>query len=124
MAHELAHVRRWDHWVNVVQRIIEAFLFFHPAVWLVSNRIRREREHCCDDLAAVCAGGGKETAMNRVGYADSIVRAAELIRAARRSPRDRYPVASVAATGSGQGDQRDWLASAKRSDAARDARAG
>jgi hypothetical protein len=40
----------------VIQRLIEAFLFFHPAVWFVSNRIRREREHCCDDLAAACAG--------------------------------------------------------------------
>ena len=48
LLHELAHVRRWDNAVNLAQRTVEAFLFFHPAVWLVSNWIRREREACCD----------------------------------------------------------------------------
>jgi beta-lactamase regulating signal transducer with metallopeptidase domain len=53
LLHELAHVRRWDNLVNLLQRIIESLLFFHPAVWLVSNWVRREREACCD--AAVVA---------------------------------------------------------------------
>jgi hypothetical protein len=48
LLHELAHVRRWDNLVNLVQRIVESLLFFHPAVWLVSNWVRREREACCD----------------------------------------------------------------------------
>ncbi len=48
LLHELAHVRRWDNLVNLAQRIIESLLFFHPAVWLVSNWVRRERESCCD----------------------------------------------------------------------------
>jgi hypothetical protein len=48
LLHELAHVRRWDNLVNLVQRCIESLLFFHPAVWLVSNWARREREACCD----------------------------------------------------------------------------
>jgi HEAT repeat protein/beta-lactamase regulating signal transducer with metallopeptidase domain len=55
LAHELAHVRRHDYLVNVAQAVIETLLFYHPAVWWVSRRVREEREHCCDDLAvAVC----------------------------------------------------------------------
>jgi len=48
LLHELAHVRRWDNLVNLAQRLVESLLFFHPAVWLVSSWVRREREACCD----------------------------------------------------------------------------
>jgi beta-lactamase regulating signal transducer with metallopeptidase domain/pimeloyl-ACP methyl ester carboxylesterase len=55
LAHELAHIRRYDYLVNVVQTVIETLVFYHPAVWWISRRIRTEREYCCDDLAvAVC----------------------------------------------------------------------
>ena len=55
LAHELAHVRRHDFAVNLMQTIAETLLFYHPAVWWLSARIRDEREHCCDDVAvAVC----------------------------------------------------------------------
>ena len=54
IAHELAHIRRGDLWVNLVQRIIETLLFYHPAVWWLSSRIRLEREMCCDEIAATC----------------------------------------------------------------------
>jgi len=50
LLHELAHVRRWDNLVNLLQRVIESLLFFHPAVWLVSAWVRAEREHCCDAI--------------------------------------------------------------------------
>src|SRR4029078_1967049 len=50
LLHELAHVRRWDNLVNLIQRLIESLLFFHPAVWLISSWVRREREACCDSL--------------------------------------------------------------------------
>jgi len=56
LAHELAHIRRHDYLVNVLQRIVEAVLFYHPAVWWVSGQIRRERELCCDDLAVAASG--------------------------------------------------------------------
>jgi HEAT repeat protein/beta-lactamase regulating signal transducer with metallopeptidase domain len=56
LAHELAHVRRYDYLVNVIQCVIETLLFYHPAVWWVSRRIREEREHCCDDLAVQVCG--------------------------------------------------------------------
>lgn len=56
LAHELAHVRRHDYLVNLLQSLIETLLFYHPAVWWLGARIREEREHCCDDLAvSVCA---------------------------------------------------------------------
>lgn len=51
LAHELAHIRRHDLWINLVQRAVETVLFYHPAVWWVSRRLRAEREMCCDELA-------------------------------------------------------------------------
>lgn len=51
IAHELAHIRRWDLWVNLAQRFIEMMLFYHPAVWWLSRVIRVEREMCCDERA-------------------------------------------------------------------------
>jgi TonB family protein len=56
LAHELAHVRRGDFLANVVQTFAEALLFYHPAVWWLSSRIRQEREHCCDDSAVQACG--------------------------------------------------------------------
>ncbi len=51
IAHELAHIHRFDLWINLIQRIAETILFYHPAVWWLSGRIRSERELCCDELA-------------------------------------------------------------------------
>ncbi|MCP3137706.1 M56 family metallopeptidase [Pyxidicoccus xibeiensis] len=56
LAHELAHIRRHDYLVNLLQSLVETFLFYHPAVWWLSHRIREEREHCADDLAVQCCG--------------------------------------------------------------------
>ena len=50
LAHELAHIRRHDHLVNLAQCVIESILFFHPFTWWISKQIRQEREHCCDCL--------------------------------------------------------------------------
>jgi bla regulator protein blaR1 len=52
LAHELGHVRRHDYLVNLMQTVIEALLFYHPAVWWISRRIRHEREQIADDFAA------------------------------------------------------------------------
>jgi len=55
VAHELAHIRRNDYIINVIQTIIETVFFFHPAVWYLSSKINNERENCCDDIAlTVC----------------------------------------------------------------------
>src|SRR5581483_206167 len=69
VAHELAHVRRWDYLVNFVQRVIEALLFFNPAVWWISHRIRTEREACCD-AAAVRFAGRREAALTLASFAE------------------------------------------------------
>ena len=55
VAHELAHIRRYDFLVNFLQTIVETVFFYHPATWWISRQIRIERENCCDDDAvAVC----------------------------------------------------------------------
>ena len=79
LTHELAHIRRHDPWLILVQRALEAVLFFHPAAWYLSRRVDREREHCCDDLV-VAAGG------DRLVYAGSLLRVAELLAAGRAGP--------------------------------------
>ncbi len=56
LAHELAHIRRHDYLVNLLQTLVETVLFYHPAVWWLSRRIRVERENCCDDLAVSLCG--------------------------------------------------------------------
>ncbi|MDX1946917.1 MAG: M56 family metallopeptidase [Pirellulaceae bacterium] len=56
IAHELAHLRRHDLWINLVQRVVETLLFYHPAVWWLSRRLRTERELCCDALAVAATG--------------------------------------------------------------------
>jgi beta-lactamase regulating signal transducer with metallopeptidase domain len=78
LLHELAHIRRFDLLVNIVQRVVEAVLFFHPAVWWLSRRISAERENACDDLAL-------RHCPQRLQYADSLLRVAEFA-AAFRSP--------------------------------------
>lgn len=52
LAHEIAHLRRHDLWINFAQRVLETLLFYHPAVWWLSRRVRLEREYCCDEIAA------------------------------------------------------------------------
>ncbi len=96
LAHELAHLRRYDHLVNLMQCVIESVLFFHPAVWWVSRRIRDEREHCCDDL--VIASGAVP-----LDYAASLLRVAELSREAEQQRghhhRRSFAAVSLFATG-------------------------
>ena len=59
LAHELAHIRRWDYFCNLLQTAIECLFFFHPAVWWMSRRTRELREVCCDEIAArTCANPG------------------------------------------------------------------
>jgi beta-lactamase regulating signal transducer with metallopeptidase domain/protocatechuate 3,4-dioxygenase beta subunit len=71
IAHELAHVRRFDPLVNLVQRIVETLLFYHPALWWLSRRVRAEREICCDELAVQHTG-------DPVVYASALERAGRM----------------------------------------------
>jgi beta-lactamase regulating signal transducer with metallopeptidase domain len=83
LAHELIHIRRHDYLVNLLQNVVETVFFYHPAVAWVSNRIRIEREHCCDDAASVACGGTLDYARALAALAES----------------QRAPVLGVAATG-------------------------
>lgn len=67
LAHELAHIRRHDYLVNMLQTVVETLLFYHPAVWWVSSRMRHERELCCDDLAVRHCG-------DAIGYARALTK--------------------------------------------------
>jgi beta-lactamase regulating signal transducer with metallopeptidase domain len=81
LVHELAHVRRWDNLMNLLQRIVEAALFFHPVVWLASQQVRRDREECCD---AIVVGRTQRA----VEYAELLVTIASQL---RREPRGSSP---------------------------------
>jgi beta-lactamase regulating signal transducer with metallopeptidase domain len=70
LLHELAHLRRWDDWTNLVQKVVGALLFFHPAVWWIEKKLALEREMACDDLVLA------QTASPRA-YAECLVSLAE-----------------------------------------------
>jgi beta-lactamase regulating signal transducer with metallopeptidase domain len=63
LAHELAHVRRHDYLVNLLQSAVEVLLFYHPTVWWLSSRVRAEREQVADDLAATALGEPRRLAV-------------------------------------------------------------
>jgi beta-lactamase regulating signal transducer with metallopeptidase domain len=88
LAHELAHIRRHDFFVNLLQAMVETLLFYHPAVWWISNRVRIERENCCDDVAVAVCG-------NPLLYARALTRLEEL----RIDPAYADNIKAVAANG-------------------------
>jgi Zn-dependent protease with chaperone function len=63
LIHELAHIRRHDYLMNLLQVFAESFLFFHPAMWWISGLIRAERENCCDDCVVAMTGDAHEYAV-------------------------------------------------------------
>jgi len=72
LLHELAHIRGHDYLVNLLQRIAETLLFYHPAVWWVSEQIRREREFRCDDRVREAQGDGHSLASALVTLAERV----------------------------------------------------
>lgn len=89
LAHELAHIRRHDYLINLLQTAVETLLFYHPAVWWVSRQIRTERENCCDDLAVAACG-------NVLTYARALAELEQL-----RGTGAMLPQLAVAADGGG-----------------------
>ncbi|MBL7816015.1 MAG: M56 family metallopeptidase [Saprospiraceae bacterium] len=71
LAHEIAHILRNDYIFNIIQSVIEALFYFHPAVWWISANIRTERENCCDDVAIALCG-------NSMTYAKALVSLQEM----------------------------------------------
>ncbi len=70
LAHELAHIKRNDYLVNILQSFAEVLFFFNPFVWILASRIRAERENCCDDIAIEICG-------NRLVLAKALVQVAD-----------------------------------------------
>jgi GWxTD domain-containing protein len=71
LLHELAHIRRADYLVNLMQTLVEGLLFYHPAVWWISHVMRAERENCCDDVAVGASGDAHEYATALAALAES-----------------------------------------------------
>jgi len=84
LLHELAHIKRHDYLINILQTIVETILFFNPFVWAISAITRREREYSCDDLVI-------DHTTETVSYATAL--------AALASGRQSVPLIVVAATG-------------------------
>ena len=84
LAHELGHIKRYDYLVNMFQMTVETLLFYHPAVWWASRRIRVERELCCDDLAVQFSGSS-------LRYAKALITLEKM--------RLKPPVVAMASTG-------------------------
>ncbi|MFZ1008233.1 MAG: M56 family metallopeptidase [Candidatus Sulfotelmatobacter sp.] len=66
LLHEFAHLRRWDDWTNLLQKMVRAIFFFHPAVWWIESRLSLEREMACDDQVLAKTG-------NPRGYAQCLI---------------------------------------------------
>ena len=111
LVHELAHIRRHDYLVNGLQHAAETLLFYHPAVWWLSRRMRIEREHCCDGvvvqvcgdpieytvaLAELEAGRSRRTALAVAATDGSLVRRIRVLLAAQ--PSHRRPLADAMVT--------------------------
>ncbi|GAB3731550.1 M56 family metallopeptidase [Spirosoma lituiforme] len=86
LAHELAHVKRHDYAVNLLQSVIEVLYFFHPALWWLSARVREEREHCCDDLAVLACGGDGRMLARALAHVEEL----------RRTPASSTPALAMA----------------------------
>ncbi|MGH9841674.1 MAG: M56 family metallopeptidase [Blastocatellia bacterium] len=87
VAHELAHIIRWDYLTNLLQRIVQAFLFFHPAVWLIGKQLMIERELACDDWAM------KTCEPRR--YANCLARLVEILNESKPRPAVRLAAAGI-----------------------------
>ena len=68
--HEAAHLQRWDDWTNLLQKVIRAVLFFHPAVWWIDSRLSVEREMACDDFVLVKSQSARQYAACLVSLAE------------------------------------------------------
>lgn len=79
--HEMAHIRRHDMWIYLVQRLAEAMLFFNPALWMLSRRISALREYCCDEIACNASTAQDNQVTNeesRTRYATALLHIVEL----------------------------------------------
>ena len=72
LLHELAHLSRWDDWTNLIQRIIGAVFFFHPAVWWIERQLTLEREMACDDIVLAQSATPRKYASSLISFAEKL----------------------------------------------------
>jgi len=72
LLHELAHLRRWDDWTNLAQKVLKALFFFHPAVWWIESRLSLEREMACDDLVLAATSSPRAYATSLISLAERV----------------------------------------------------
>jgi len=82
LMHELAHIRRGDYLINILQTFVESVMFYNPAAWWISNLIRIEREHCCDDTVLARTSSARNYAAALIALEENRSRQAELALAA------------------------------------------
>ena len=105
LTHELAHIRRWDMWINLLQRLAETILFFNPCLWYVNRKINVLREFCCDEMT--CNHEPCDQHAQRVNYASALLRVLEL--AQPQHPR-AADLASLAVSGASPSEVRRRVA--------------
>lgn len=104
LAHEFAHIKRWDYLINIAQMLIESLLFFNPFVWWISRQIRREREACCDQIAA-------QQCQTPAHYLKAVIACAQ---PAEAEMRHRLPDVALALGGPNANDDKPLVDRAKR----------
>ncbi|APZ94454.1 M56 family metallopeptidase [Fuerstiella marisgermanici] len=105
LTHEMAHLRRHDMWVNLLQRIAETLLFYNPPLWYVTRRISTLREYCCDDLT--CDASSPTAQQQQVQYATALLRVVEVCSNDRPA---KPELASLAASGHAPSELRRRIA--------------
>lgn len=105
LTHELAHIRRWDMWINLLQRLAETILFFNPGLWYANRKINLLREFCCDEMT--CNHEPCDQHAQRVNYASALLRVLEL--AQPQHPR-AADLSSLAVTGASPSEVRRRVA--------------
>jgi beta-lactamase regulating signal transducer with metallopeptidase domain len=89
LLHESAHLRRGDDWTNLIQKVVRALFFFHPAVWWIERRLSEEREMACDDAVLAATGNAR-------GYARCLVSVLEKSLTHRHLTNPRWSMAQAA----------------------------
>lgn len=106
LAHELAHVRRLDLWVNLLQRLAESALFFNPAMWWLSRQTSMLREYCCDDQAcSTMTASITDTDEPELRYAQALLQCVQL-----NSGKQIQHASALAASGSSPSELRRRVA--------------
>ncbi len=73
LAHELAHVRRRDHWVRIFDALVLSLYWWNPVAWLASHQLRQSEEECCDTLVVWALPDGRRI------YGQTLLKAVEYL---------------------------------------------